>query len=183
MDCLLGHDAENGKESAVKITHEFIYEGLKGSAASAGHIDLSAVADCLKVNLISWELSKNITSKVCARHGVVHLVINQQFERNTPIFRFIAAHAIGHIALGHLTSDSELTDEMCNYRMPGALEAEQAATRWGIELLAPQHLARLIIKKEPNPQRALVNQFMISAQVANYLINQENRKIHSKAGS
>ena len=157
----------------MSITHQNIYEGLSQSG-HVGHIDLSAVADFLNVKLIDWELPKQITSKVCVRHGCVYLAMNQLFSHHQPLYRFMAAHAIGHIALGHAMENHEINDEMSNYRIPQAPEAEQAATRWGIELLAPQQLAKLIIKRDKNPHQALKDHFNIPSQVASYLIAQEN---------
>ena len=157
----------------MKITHDSIYEGLKANGGfSGGCIDIAAVADFLGINLISWALPESLTSKISVKTGIVHLVVNQRYTSNPPVYRFMAAHAIGHIALGHVKAGSELVDEMSNYRIPGATEMEQAATRWGIELLAPRKLVALLNKSDQNPLNEICQQFSIPLQVAKYLCAQ-----------
>jgi len=161
----------------MNITHQFIFNGLLERAqASNGFVDIEAVAKLLHINLTAWELPKHVTSKFSVRHGLMHLVINKDFAKKKALFRFMAAHAIGHLAIGHVKNDSDIIDEMSNYRLPGSAEHEEAATRWGIELLAPQELARFIIKREREPQKALMEHFTIPQQVANFIVNQERLK-------
>lgn len=71
-----------------------------------------------------------------------------------------------------MKSGDELSDEMNNYQMPGAQAMEQAATRWGMELLAPRKLVTLLVKSVQNPLLELSQQFVIPMQVAKYLYGQ-----------
>jgi Zn-dependent peptidase ImmA (M78 family) len=150
------------------ITPNDIFSGIQ---ISNGQVDVYSVADYLGVGLSTGTLNKGLSSRIAIKHFNAYLIVNEKYKKNDPIFRFIAAHALGHFALGHMRTQSIIDDTMKSYTLPHSCEIEQAATQWAIALLAPQQKADEIIKSVKAPADSLCHHFNIPAQVANYLVS------------
>ncbi len=164
--------AQSNKAAAADnwmITHNDIFSGIQ---IANGQVDVYSVADFMGISLTTGKLPDGLSSRIAVKHLNVYLMVDEKYAANQAIFRFIAAHALGHFALGHMSTQSVIDDTMQSYKLPHACDKEQAATQWAIELLAPQEKADEIIKSVKAPQDSLRHHFNIPSQVANYFVAQ-----------
>lgn len=108
-------------------------------------VNVDSIANAMGIQIIKQQnMSESGIIEKSGINGPIVIKVNS--AEYGPRQRFTIAHEIGHLALGHLNSTTQLfRDEASNFTTGTFLPLERAANQFAAELLMPQHVIQYAI--------------------------------------